>query len=255
MMKVGFIGTGKIGKAIILGLLQGKTASQDIYVFDGGHRSAQKVAAELNLHLVDDYAAFNDCQAVIVAVGGSVITSIFHELGQKYHGIILSTGGGDLTTINQELPDDSSFVKIVPNTPVQIGEGITAMSFVPGEKKQVIDTVKALFEQMGSVYVVPADLLGIYGTVAGCTPAYVNMMIEALSDAAVQNGVKRAESYQIVEQMLVGTAKLALSSKKLPEELKDEVTTPGGSTIRGVVKLEQEGFRNALIQAVNASSN
>lgn len=255
MVKVGFIGTGKIGHAIIMGLLQGKTASQDIDVFDGGHKSAQEVAAELNLHLVNDYADFNECQAVIIAVGGAALTTILQELGQKYHGIILSTGGGDLVRINKELPDDSSFVKIVPNTPVQIGEGITAISFAPREKEQVIDTVKGLFEQMGSVYVVPADLLGIYGTIAGCTPAYVNMMIEALSDAAVQNGVKRAESYQIVEQMLIGTAKLALSSKKLPEELKDEVTTPGGSTIRGVVKLEQEGFRNALIQAVNASAN
>ena len=107
---------------------------------------------------------------------------------------------------------------------------------------------------MGDVYVVPANLLGIYGTVAGCTPAYVDLMIEALSDAAVQNGVKRAESYQIIEKMLLGTAKLALTSGKLPEELKDEVTTPGGSTIRGVNKLEEKGFRGALIQALNASA-
>lgn len=254
-MKLGFIGTGKIGKAIIMGLLQGKTASQDIDVFDGGHKSAEKVATELNLHLVDDYANFNECQAVIVAVGGSALPAILQELGKTYHGIILSTGGGDLTKINRELPADSSFVKIVPNTPVQIGEGITAISFLPGEKPQVIATVKTIFEQMGSVYIVPADLLGIYGTVAGCAPAYVDLMIEALSDAAVQNGVKRAESYEIVEQMLLGTAKLALTSRKLPEELKDEVTTPGGSTIRGVVKLEEEGFRKALIQAVNASAN
>lgn len=253
-MKIGFIGTGKIGKAIIMGLLQGKTASQDIDVFDGGHKSAEKVATELNLHLVDDYANFNECQAVIVAVGGSALPAILQKLGKTYHGIILSTGG-DLTKINRELPEDSSFVKIVPNTPVQIGEGITAISFLPGEKSQVIATVKTIFEQMGSVYIVPADLLGIYGTVAGCAPAYVDLMIEALSDAAVQNGVKRAESYEIVEQMLLGTAKLALTSRKLPEELKDEVTTPGGSTIRGVVKLEEEGFRKALIQAVNASAN
>lgn len=253
-MKIGFIGTGKIGKAIILGLLQGKTASQEILVYNGGHQSAQKVASELNLRLVDEYAAFNECQAVIVAVGGPEINSILQKLGQEYHGIIMSTGGGDLEEINRELPEDSAFVKIVPNTPVQIGEGITVASFVAGEKETAIATVKAIFAQMGSVYVVPADLLGIYGTVAGCTPAYVALMIEALSDAAVQNGVKREQAYQIVEQMLLGTAELALTSKKLPEELKDEVTTPGGSTIRGVAKLEETGFRGALIQAINASA-
>lgn len=253
-MKIGFIGTGKIGKAIILGLLQGDIANQDIYVFGGGHPSAEKVAAELHLNLINDYADFKECQAVIVAVGGSVVETIFEELGQKYYGIILSTGGGDLEKVNHELPNGSSFVKIVPNTPVQIGEGITAISFATGEKPEVIKTVKDLFEQMGDVYVVPANLLGIYGTVAGCTPAYVDLMIEALSDAAVQNGVKRAESYQIIEKMLLGTAKLALTSGKLPEELKDEVTTPGGSTIRGVNKLEEKGFRGALIQALNASA-
>ena len=108
---------------------------------------------------------------------------------------------------------------------------------------------------MGDVYVVPDRLLGIYGTVTGCAPAYVDMMIEALSDAAVLNGVKRDESYPMIEKMILGTVQLALANKKLPEELKDEVTTPGGTTIKGVTKLEEAGFRNALIQAINASAN
>ncbi len=254
-MKIGFIGTGKIGSAIIKGLLNAKNPSQDIYVYDGGHKSAQKIAAEFNLHLVNSYTEFNACQAVIVAVSGSSAEAILKQLGQKYHGIMLSTGGGDLTQINSELAQDTTFAKIVPNTPVQIGSGITAISFIPDEKPEVIATVKKIFTQMGAVYVVPENLLGIYGTVAGCTPAFVDVMIAALSDAAVQNGIKRADSYQIIKQMLLGTSQLALASKKLPEELKDEVTTPGGSTIRGVAKLEETGFRNALIQAVNAAAN
>lgn len=254
-MKIGFIGTGKIGSSIILGLLQADIAGKDIYVFDGGHKSAQKIAAEKGLHLVNDYAEFNDCTAVIVAVGGPVINSILQKLGQTYHGIMMSTGGGDLVKVNQEAASDTSFAKIVPNTPVQIGEGITAVSFIPDEKEGVIKTTKEILGKLGDVYVVPENLLGIYGTVAGCAPAYVDLMIEALSDAAVQNGVKRAESYPIIEKMILGTAKLALTTKKLPEELKDEVTTPGGTTIKGVVKLEETGFRNALIQAINASAN
>lgn len=254
-MKVGFIGTGKIGSAIVKGLLNAGTSEQDIYVFNGGHKSAQKIAAEYNLHLVNDYTDFNDCQAVIVAVGGPTVEHILLTLGKDYQGIILSTGGGDLEKINSETPAATSFAKIVPNTPVQLGEGITAVSFAKNEEQATIDTVQDLLAKIGDVYVVPESLLGIYGTIAGCTPAYVDLMIEALSDAAVQNGVKRTESYRIIEKMILGTAKLALTSKKLPEELKDEVTTPAGSTIRGVTKLEEAGFRNALIQAVNASAN
>ena len=255
-MKIGFIGAGKIGSAIIKGLLNAENPSEDIYVFDGGqHHTAQKLAAELHLTLINDYDDFKDCQAVVVAVGGSITATIIKNLGQKYHGIILSTGGGDLTQINADLPQGTTFAKVVPNTPVQVGAGITVISFLPDEKPEIIAAVKKIFTQMGTVYVVPENLLGIYGTIAGCTPAYVDLMVAALSDAAVQNGVKRAESYEIVNQMLLGTSKLALASKKLPEELKDEVTTPGGSTIRGVTKLEEMGFRNALIQAVNASAN
>ncbi|WEV39768.1 pyrroline-5-carboxylate reductase [Lactobacillus sp. ESL0684] len=254
-MKIGFIGTGKIGSSIIQGLLHADVVSQDIYVYDGGHRSAQALAKKAGLHLINEYGDFNNCRAVVVAVGGDAQETIINDLGQVYHGIIISTGGGDLTLINRQIVADASFVKAVPNTPVQIGEGITVVSFIPNESSEVIDTVKAIFSQMGDVYVVDETLLGIYGTIAGCTPAYVDLMIEALSDAAVQNGVKRTESYAIIEKMLLGTAKLALTNQKLPEELKDEVTTPGGSTIRGVTKLEEAGFRNALIQAVNASAN
>ncbi|BDR59806.1 pyrroline-5-carboxylate reductase family protein [Lactobacillus xylocopicola] len=253
-MKVGFIGTGKIGTALVKGLLHAGIAGQEIFVYAGGHESARQLAAQNDLQVVNDYAEFATCQAVVVAVGGPIIETIIKELGQRYHGIILSTGGGDLTKVNQDLPAGSSFVKIVPNTPVQIGEGITAVSFVPNEQAEVVEPVKAILALLGEVYIVPEKLLGIYGTVAGCAPAYVDLMIEALSDAAVQNGVNRAESYPLIEKMLLGTAKLALAEHKLPEELKDEVTTPGGSTIRGVVKLEEMNFRNALIQAINASA-
>ncbi|WP_158592368.1 MULTISPECIES: pyrroline-5-carboxylate reductase [unclassified Lactobacillus] len=254
-MKIGFIGTGKIGTAIVQGLLQAKTASEDIYIYDGGHASAQKLATRYGLQLVDTYNEFEPCEAVIVAVGGSAIDNIFIKLGQVYHGIIISTGGGDLKKVKQLISADATFVKVVPNTPVKIGRGITVISFLSEEKQEVIELTKNIFACMGDVYVVPENKLGIYGTIAGCTPAYVDLLIQALSDAAVENGVKRTDSYEIIEKMLIGTAQLALDTKKLPEELKNEVTTPGGSTIKGVNKLEELGFRGALIQATNASAN
>lgn len=254
-MKIGFIGTGKIGKAIILGLLNADMVNTDIFVYDGGHKSAQTVADKLKLQLIENYSEFINCDAVIVAVGSPANEKIFMKLSQVYRGIIISTGGGDLLKINQKLSGNSSFVKVVPNTPVQLGEGITVISFKEDESEEVITKVKTLFTSLGDVYIVPEKLLGIYGTIAGCTPAYIDLLIEALSDAAVENGVKRSESYRIIEKMLLGTAKLALTSQKLPEELKDEVTTPGGSTIKGVNKLEEKGFRGALIAAINASMN
>jgi len=147
-MKIGFIGAGKIGTSIIKGLLHANVASQNIYVFDGGHKSSQKAAKEYNLKLINDYSNFNGCSVVIVAVGGPVVPSILKELGNKYQGIMLSTGGGDLEKVNQESPAKTRFAKIVPNTPVQLDEGVTAISFAKDEKQETIATVKSIFKKM-----------------------------------------------------------------------------------------------------------
>ena len=254
-MKIGFIGVGKIGQAIIKGLLSSQVNNQDIMVLKSHHHTAEKVAQQYHLSLANDYSALNVNEIVIVAVPQSALKAILEQLKAHYHGLIVSTSGGDLTAVNAELPVDTSFVKAVPNTPVQINAGITALSFTDQEPEAQRNLVINLFQKLGQVYVVPEKLLGIYGTVAGCTPAFVDIMMEALSDAAVINGIPRQQSYQIITQMLLGTAQLAQKTQQHPGQLKDEVTTPGGSTIRGVAELEATGFRNALIQAVQAANN
>lgn len=253
-MKIGFIGVGKIGQAIIKGLLSSQVNNQDIMVLKSQHHTAQKVAQQYYLSLANDYSALNVNEVLIVAVPQSALKAILEQLKVHYHGLIVSTSGGDLTAVNAELPVDTSFVKAVPNTPVQINAGITALSFTDQEPEAQRNLVINLFQKLGQVYVVPEKLLGIYGTVAGCTPAFVDIMMEALSDTAVINGIPRQQSYQIITQMLLGTAQLAQKTQQHPGQLKDEVTTPGGSTIRGVAELEATGFRNALIQAVQAAN-
>lgn len=253
-MKIGFIGVGKIGQAIIKGLLSSQVNNQDIMVLKSQHHTAQKVAQQYYLSLANDYSALNVNEVLIVAVPQSALKAILEQLKVHYHGLIVSTSGGDLMAVNAELPVDTSFVKAVPNTPVQINAGITALSFTDQEPEAQRNLVINLFQKLGQVYVVPEKLLGIYGTVAGCTPAFVDIMMEALSDTAVINGIPRQQSYQIITQMLLGTAQLAQKTQQHPGQLKDEVTTPGGSTIRGVAELEATGFRNALIQAVQAAN-
>lgn len=253
-MKIGFIGVGKIGQAIIKGLLRSHINNQDIMVLKSQHHTAQKIAQQYNLFIANDYSDLNVNEVVIVAVPQITLKEILDQLKSHYHGLIISTSGGNLAAVNAELPVDTSFVKAVPNTPVQINAGITVLSFVDQEQEAQRNLVINLFQKLGQVYIVPENLLGIYGTVAGCTPAFVDIMIEALSDAAVINGIPRRQSYQIITQMLLGTAQLAQKNQRHPGQLKDEVTTPGGSTIRGVAELEATGFRNAVIQAVNAAN-
>lgn len=253
-MKIGFVGAGRIAQAMIKGWLQAGIARTDIYVQQTQHQTAQKLAAAQDLTLVQHSGDLGACDIVIVAVPGSALEHVVAQLGQTYHGLIVSTSGGDLQTINTQLPKDTRFIKVVPNTPVQINQGISILSFAPDESAKNQELLVQLFQQLGQVYVVPEALLSIYGTVAGCTPAFVAVLMEALADVAVQYGISRTQAQAITNQMLKGTAMLAQSQKVQPSVLKDEVATPGGSTIRGVVQLEKAGFRSALIQAVTAAN-
>ena len=109
-----------------------------------------------------------------------------------------------------------------------------------------------LFSTVGVVEVVPSRLMSAAGTVTGCGPAFVDLMIEAYADAAVKYGVPREQAYALVAQMVKGSAALALETKEQPGVLKDAVCSPGGTTIRGVCSLEEDGFRAACIHSIDA---
>ena len=125
------------------------------------------------------------------------------------------------------------------------------------EKEHTLDDAEAelvhgLLELLGSVVQVESRLLSVAGTVGGCSPAFIAMVIEALGDAAVKHGIPRATAYQMVSQMVAGTAKLQLATGAHPGAMKDAVCSPGGTTIRGVAELEAAGMRSAFIRAIDA---
>jgi len=140
----------------------------------------------------------------------------------------------------------------MPNTPAMVREGVLLFeektSLEPAERKVLMD----LFATVGVVEEVPSALMAAAGTVTGCGPAFVDLMIEAYADAAVKYGVPREQAYALVAQMVKGSAALALETKEQPGVLKDAVCSPGGTTIRGVCSLEEDGFRAACIHSIDA---
>ncbi|GKQ43427.1 pyrroline-5-carboxylate reductase [Companilactobacillus sp. RD055328] len=255
-MKVGFIGAGSIGGAMIKGLINSGVDPEDVLVKGGHSNRAQELQKELQFNLITNYDELKVTDIIIVAVGSPALDGVFSELKKivKDQPVVSVSGGSTIEFMHNYLPNYSVALAI-PNTPVSIGEGVTGISYAEEFTQEQRDIVKSVFEKMGQLIEVPESQLGIFGTVAGCSPAFIDVLIEALSDAGVLNGLPRQLSYDAVIQMLIGSAKLAQQHNGHVAELKDQVTSPGGSTIRGVAALEENGFRNALIKAVDAAQN
>lgn len=255
-MKIGYIGAGSIGSAMIKGSLNNGISANDIYVKGGKSNRTKLLQSELNFNLVDKYEELIETQLIIVAVGSKSLEEVFQELNKFVTDqVVVSVSGGSTIEFMQKYLPGHAVAFAIPNTPVSIGEGVTGITYSPEFTDSEKQIVQSVFEKMGKLIEVPENQLGILGTVAGCSPAFIDVLIEALSDAAVMNGLPRELSYQAVIQMLLGSAKLAQNYDGHVAELKDQVTSPGGSTIRGVAALEQFGFRNSLIQAINSANN
>ena len=143
-------------------------------------------------------------------------------------------------------------VRTMPNTPAFVGEAMAALCPNKMVTEEDLAAVKTIFESFGKASVVPENMIDVVTGVSGSSPAYVFMFIEALADAAVLEGMPRAQAYEFAAQAVLGSAKLVLESGKHPGELKDMVCSPGGTTIEAVRVLEDSGFRGAVIEATKA---
>ena len=146
-------------------------------------------------------------------------------------------------------------VRTMPNTPALVGEGMTAACVNPYVTEEEKDYAQKILESFGKVEIVPEHLIDAVVAVSGSSPAYVFMFIEAMADAAVAEGMPRAQAYQFAAQAVYGSAKMVMETGKHPGELKDMVCSPAGTTIEAVRVLEERGFRSAVIEAMKACAD
>ena len=140
----------------------------------------------------------------------------------------------------------------MPNTPALVGEGITAACYNDNVSRADLDKAVTILTSFGKCEVVPEHLMDVVTSVSGSSPAYVFMFIEAMADAAVADGMPRAQAYEFAAQAVLGSAKMVLETGKHPGELKDMVCSPGGTTIEAVRVLEEKGMRSAVFEAMKA---
>ena len=146
-------------------------------------------------------------------------------------------------------------VRLMPNTPAQVGEGMTGVCRNELVTDDDLEQVLKITDSFGKTQVVPERLMDAVGAVSGCSPAYVFIFIEAMADAAVAQGMPRKQAYQFAAQSVLGSAKMVLETGMHPGELKDMVCSPAGTTIEGVRTLEKAGFRSAVFEALQACAD
>lgn len=256
--KIGFYGVGNMGQAMIQGILRANIyQTTDIVVYE--HSRKVKAFAELvgirSTPKIDQIA--EECQIIIFAVKPNVLPNLLAELEEYLtpHQLLISVAAGvTLKTMETILSPIHKIIRAMPNTPALVGAGMSSLtengSVTSQDKKQTL----LIFNSFGLAEFVPEKLIDAVVGVSGSSPAYVYMFIEALADGAVLEGMSRQQAYKFASQAVLGAAKMVIETEKHPGVLKDQVTSPSGTTIEAIKTLEENKLRATVIQAVQSAA-
>ena len=256
-MKLGFIGTGNMAGAIMGGIIkEGIISPDEIIGADVFEAGREKVKTMYGIHVTaDNIEVAEKADTLFLSVKPQFYASVISEIKDSVREnqlIITIAPGKTLAWLEEQFGKKLKIVRTMPNTPAMVGEGMTAVCPNDSVTKEELDYALQILGAFGKTEVVPEHLIDAVVSTSGSSPAYVFMMIEAMADAAVADGMPRAQAYKFAAQAVYGSAKMVLETGKHPGELKDMVCSPGGTTIEAVRVLEERGFRSALIEAMKA---
>jgi pyrroline-5-carboxylate reductase len=255
-IKLGFIGTGVMGSALLKSIISaGVLPAENVCIYDVDAKKAAGIGKETGATILSSGREVADaCDVIILAVKPNMIKSVLEGLSSAVDSskLVISIAVGiPIKVYKDVLGSDKKVIRTMPNTPALVGEGMTLISYDDTVKDNDIALVKSLLECTGKVEVLDEKLMNEVTALTGSSPAYVFMFIEAMADAAVLSGIPRALAYKLAAQAVLGSSKMVLETGKHPGELKDQVCSPGGTTIEAVSSLEKNGFRYAIIDAMN----
>lgn len=256
-MKLGFIGCGNMASAMIGGIIaKGLYQPEEIIVSDALESSLEKAKANLKVNVTgNNKEVVEQAEIIVLSVKPQFYETVIEEIRdtvKEEQLVITIAPGKTLHWLDEHFGKPVKLIRCMPNTPALVGEGITGIC--PNElvTKEELENAGAILNCFGSYEVVPEHLMDVVVSVSGSSPAYVFMFIEAMADAAVADGMPRAQAYKFAAQAVLGSAKMVLETGKHPGELKDMVCSPAGTTIEAVRVLEEKGFRSSVIEAMKA---
>ncbi len=256
MALFGFIGAGNMGYPLIKAAIRTFGAGEVVYT-DASTERCNYVMKETGVaFLKDNLSVVSQCSFLVLAVKPQFFPSVLSEIKStvKKDQIIISIAAGITSeTVREGLNDQIRIIRAMPNTPAMVEKGMTGISFdqekFSSEEKATIDR---FFSSFGKYEIFDEKLMNAVICANGSSPAYVYMFIEALADSVVSYGIPRDKAYTLVAQTVFGAAAMILETGDHPGKLKDNVCSPGGTTIAAVKALEEYGLRNAVMKATDA---
>lgn len=254
-MTVGFIGLGNMAKAMITGMIEkGVVKPEDIIASRRSEVERKNSARSFGIRVTEDnIQVVKEADVIVLAIKPQYYGMILEKIRPWVKGksIISIAPGKTIAYLREMLGADCEIIRTMPNTPALVGEGCTALTFEETISLENKEYILNIFKSFGKAYEIPENLMDVVVGVSGSSPAYVFVLIEAMADGAVLQGMPRELAYSFAAQAVLGSAKMVIDTGKHPGELKDMVCSPGGTTIEAIKMLEEKGFRSAIIEAEN----
>lgn len=253
--RIGFIGCGNMGKAMVGSLINSQQIRADqLIVSVSSEVSKETIMKQWPIKVtLDNREVVLNSDIIFIAVNPSQYEEVIKEIREyiDYNKILISIAAGvKLKQMDEWIGQESKIVLSMPNTPVLVNAGMTAICPNEHVTADELEIICRIFSVFGEYEMIKEDDFEAFIAVCGSSPAYIFVLIEAMADAAVKLGIDRKKAYRMAEQAILGSAQLALKTGTHPAQLKDEVCSPGGATIAAITELEAQGFRHSIIRAM-----
>lgn len=257
--KLGILGAGNMGSAFIRGILAKMLFDvENIFAFDVDQNKLAPLQEQYGVQIAADEAdLLSKVDLLILAVKPQVLPEVMANIGINVTSdqVIMSIAAGiSIATLKQYLTNYAAVVRVMPNTPAIIGEGISAYCSEEPLSDDIKSAIETILGACGQVMEIQEKLMDTVTGLSGSGPAYMFLIIEALADGGVKMGLTKAQALRLVAQTMLGAATMVMKQSKHPAELKDMVTSPGGTTIAGLHELEKGRIRATLMNAVEAAT-
>jgi len=258
-VSIAFLGGGAMGRALMQGVLDaGVYEASQITVFDASKERTAQLAAELKIQTADDaVAAARHAKVLLLAVKPHIAAAALaplREIITPSQTVISIAAGVTVAQLEQCFAEPVPVIRVMPNTPCLVGEAAAALCAGTHAEEEHLQQAHQIFDAVGLAVDVEERLMDAVTGLSGSGPAYVYLFIEALSDGGVNMGLPRDVAMRLAAQTVLGAAKMVLESGMHPGQLKDQVTSPGGTTIAALQTLEKNAFRGAVIDAVQTAA-